>query len=94
MMLDCFAIDKLHGFMMHGVMLAVGRISCENNNSFQFSNVGSYALVASCLDYMKKSISLFSQTYEHIVLPLLFEKHCNCTAHLMEFIIFDLLIAD
>ena len=43
MMLNCFGIDKLHGFMMHSVMLAIGHISCENYYSFQFSNVGSYA---------------------------------------------------
>ena len=44
MMLNCFDIDKydkLHGFMMYGVMLAVGRVSHENDYSFQFSNVGS-----------------------------------------------------
>ena len=44
MMLNCFGIDKLHGFMMHSVMLVVDRISCENDYSFQFSNVGSYAI--------------------------------------------------
>ena len=27
MMLNCSGIEKLHGFMMHNVMLAVGRIS-------------------------------------------------------------------
>jgi len=43
MMLNCFGIDKLHGFMMHSVMLAVCRISHENDYSFQCSNVGSYA---------------------------------------------------
>ena len=42
-MLNCFDIDKLHGFMMHGAMLAVGHISRENDYSFHFSNVGSYA---------------------------------------------------
>jgi len=42
MMLNCFGIDKLHDFMMHSVMLAVCRISRENDYSFQFSNVGSY----------------------------------------------------
>jgi len=26
MMLNCFGIDKLHGFMLHSVMLGVGRI--------------------------------------------------------------------
>jgi len=43
MMLNCFSIDKLHGFMMHSVMLAVGRISHENY--YSFSNVGSYVNV-------------------------------------------------
>ena len=43
MMLNCFGIEKLHGFVMHSVMLAVGCISRENSYSFQFSNVGSYA---------------------------------------------------
>ena len=42
MIFNCFGIDKLHGFMTHNVMLAVGRISCENYYSFQFLNVGSY----------------------------------------------------
>ena len=43
MMLNCFGFNKLHGFIMHSIMLAVGRISHENYYSFQFSNVGSYA---------------------------------------------------
>ena len=47
-MLNYFGIDELHGFIMHSVMLAVGRILCENDYSFQFSNVGSYVL------YMKR----------------------------------------
>ena len=42
MMLNCFGIDKLLGFMMHNVMLAVCHILHENDYSFQFSNVGSY----------------------------------------------------
>ena len=33
MMLDCFGIDKLHGFMMHSVMLAVGSMSIRNYNT-------------------------------------------------------------
>ena len=41
-MLNCLGIDKLHGFIMQSVMLAVGRISRENYYSFQFSNVGNY----------------------------------------------------
>ena len=45
MMLNCFDIDKLHGFMMHRVMWAVGRISQENDYSFLFLNVVSYAIV-------------------------------------------------
>jgi len=45
MMLNCFGIDKLHGFLMHSVMLAGGCISCENYYSFQCSNVDSYATV-------------------------------------------------
>jgi len=48
MMLNCFGIDKydkLHGFMIHSVMLSVCRISHENDYSFQFSNVGSYVYV-------------------------------------------------
>jgi len=44
-MLNNFGIDKLHGFMMHSVMLAIGRISCENDYSFQFSNVDCYVSV-------------------------------------------------
>jgi len=38
MMLNCFGINKLHGFMKHSVMLAICRISRENYYSFQFSN--------------------------------------------------------
>ena len=34
MMLNYFGIDTLHGFMMHSVMLAVGRISRKNYYSF------------------------------------------------------------
>jgi len=41
-MLNCFGIDKLHGFMIHSVILAVHRISGENDYSLQFSNVGRY----------------------------------------------------
>ena len=40
MMLNWFGIDKLHGFIMHSVMLAVGRIS--HIITLPFSNVGSY----------------------------------------------------
>ena len=29
-MLNCFGIDKLHGFMMHSVMLAVCLITLSN----------------------------------------------------------------
>ena len=43
MMLNYISIDKLHGFMMHSVILAIGCISCQNDYSFQFSNVGKYA---------------------------------------------------
>ena len=49
MMLNCFGIekyDKLHGFIMYGVMWTLGHISCKNNYSLQFSNVGSYAVLA------------------------------------------------
>ena len=35
--------------MMHGVMLAVGRISHENYYSFRYSNIGSYPTLASLL---------------------------------------------
>jgi len=45
MMLNYFDIDKLQGFMMHSVMLAIGCISREIYYAFQFSNVGSYAFV-------------------------------------------------
>ena len=41
---NCFGIDKLHGFMMHCVILAVGRLLRENYYSFQLSNVGSYVV--------------------------------------------------
>ena len=34
-MLNYFGIDKLHGFIMHSVILAVSRISRENYYSFQ-----------------------------------------------------------
>jgi len=47
-MLNCFGIDKydkLHGFMMYGVMWVVGPVSRENDYSFQFSNVGSYDVI-------------------------------------------------
>ena len=43
-MLNYFGIDKLHGFIMYSVMLAVGHIPQENDYSFQFSNVGSYGI--------------------------------------------------
>ena len=49
MMLNYFGIDKLHGFMMHSVMLAISRISRENYYSFQFSNVGSHVCAVSDL---------------------------------------------
>ena len=49
-MLNCFGIDKLHGFMMHSVMLAVGHILHQNDYSFQFSNVGSY------VSYVKEGV--------------------------------------
>jgi len=35
MILNCFGIEKLHGFIMHSVMLAVGRISRKNYYSFK-----------------------------------------------------------
>jgi len=38
MMLNCFGIDKLHGFIMHSVVLAVGRILRENYYSLSLSN--------------------------------------------------------
>ena len=41
-MLNYIGIDKLHGLIMHSIMLAVGRILRESDYSFQFSNVGSY----------------------------------------------------
>ena len=47
MMLNCFGIDKydkLHGFMMHSVILAVCRISCENDYSFVFQMLAAMRL--------------------------------------------------
>jgi len=52
MMLNCFGTNKLHGFMMHSVMLAVGHILHQNDYSFQFSNVGSY--VYTCMHQTNK----------------------------------------
>ena len=46
MMLNCFGIDKcdkLHGFIMYGVIWAIGCVSPKYYYSFQFSNAGSYA---------------------------------------------------
>ena len=47
-MLNCFGIDKygqVLGFMLYGVMWAVGHVLHENDYSFQFSNVGIYEYV-------------------------------------------------
>jgi len=52
MMLNCFGINKLHGFMMHHVMWAVGCISCKKYYSFQFSNVDGYVSIIYQMWYM------------------------------------------
>ena len=48
----------LNGFMMHNVMLAVCRISLENDYSFQFSNIGSYITIQTSNLFKRSGVSV------------------------------------
>jgi len=56
MMLNCFVIDKLYGFMMHSVMLAVGCIW----------NVGSYVTIQQNIDWLSPFVQYGSSQMDKL----------------------------